>query len=138
MMKIKLSLVLIVTFWLMVTAGCSQPHESQPELLQQNPEYSIRKGRDLFSHYCSPCHGETGDGFGQYFAYGLQPRPADFTAADFLDERDDQRLFLSISESSEAVGGSKMCPPWGKTFTEEEIKLLINRIKELNTGEESY
>lgn len=134
----KISLVLTATLWLMITAGCSQPHESQPELLQQYPEYSIRKGRDLFSHYCSPCHGETGDGFGQFFAYGLEPRPADFTAADFLDERDDERLFLSISESSAAVGGSNLCPPWGNTLTDEEIKLLINHIKELNADEERY
>ena len=135
-MNKKISWVLIAVMWLTIISGCSQQHESQPELLQQYPEYSIRKGMNLFSHYCSPCHGEAGDGFGQFFAYGLEPPPADFTAAEFLDERDDERLFLSISESSAAVGGSNLCPPWGNTLTDEEIKLLINRIKELNAGEE--
>lgn len=125
-------------------AGCSKP-KSKPAkagattetaadstaaaLAQQNLPFDVKEGKRLFSHYCSVCHGETGDGTGQYYGSGLQPQPANFTDKAFMKTLSDETMAKSISEGPASVGKSKMCPPWGKTFKSEEIDCLVAYIK---------
>ncbi len=113
-------------------AGCHERSESHENNQVQKETFSVRDGRRLFIHYCSPCHGESGDGFGQYFAYGLEPKPPDFTSPDFLKKRSDKILFLTISEGTISLGKSNLCPPWGKTFRKEEINIIVDYVKNLN------
>ena len=112
--------------------GCKERSESHENNQVNIENFSVREGRRLFVHYCSPCHGESGDGFGQYFAYGLEPKPTDFTSPDFLIERSDKTLFLTISEGSISLGKSNLCPPWGKTIRKEEIIIIADYVKYLN------
>ncbi len=112
--------------------SCGEKSENHEHVQVQKDDFSVREGRNLFLHYCAPCHGESGDGFGKYLAYGLEPKPPDFTTLDFLEERSDQLLFLTISEGTVSIGRSNLCPPWGKTFRDEEISLLVNYVKRLN------
>jgi mono/diheme cytochrome c family protein len=49
------------------------PHKAKP----QPSKRLLARGRDLFVTACSVCHGETGDGLGE-FANRLRPRPTDF------------------------------------------------------------
>ncbi len=127
---------LLLTAVMLLAIGCSnesgEPSDTDSAPVRVEQSLSIREGGRLFAHYCSPCHGETGDGFGRYYAYDLKPRPADFTAPDFLKNRSDERLHLSISEGTVALGKSNMCPPWGNTFLDDEIGYLITYIKKLN------
>lgn len=112
--------------------GCDEKSQNHETDQVQKESFSVKDGRRLYNHYCAPCHGESGDGFGQYLAYGLEPTPPDFTTPGFFEERSDKILFLSISEGTVSIGKSNLCPPWGKTFREEEISFLVNYIKLFN------
>lgn len=94
--------------------------------------YSLKEGRRLFRHYCAVCHGQTGDGFGQYYGYSLQPKPTNFTDSNFVKTRSDELLMKSISNGTISIGKSNMCPPWGSIFHVEEIEFLIAYIKTLS------
>ncbi|NTW81964.1 MAG: cytochrome c [Chlorobiaceae bacterium] len=89
--------------------------------------YSLKEGKRLYNHYCGVCHGETGDGAGQY--YGLTPSPANFTDKAFMKTLPDEVLFKAINEGSASVGKSNMCPPWGNSFNPEEIEFIVTYIK---------
>ncbi len=125
------NLVLTLLLSLILT-GCKDGSESYENNQVAKENVSVVDGERLFIHYCSPCHGESGDGFGQYFAYGLKPKPPDFTSSDFLNERSDEVLFLTISEGTISLGKSNLCPPWGHTIRKEEIIIIADYVKYLN------
>ncbi|NTU52919.1 MAG: cytochrome c, partial [Chlorobiaceae bacterium] len=91
----------------------------------------LREGKRLYNHYCAICHGETGDGAGQYYGSGLTPAPANFTDKAFMKTLTDETMFKAISEGSAGVGKSNMCPPWGKSFDKDEIDCMITYIRTL-------
>ncbi len=126
-----LSLIIILVLALYF-AACKERPESHENNQVPKEKFSVRDGKRLFIHYCSPCHGESGDGFGQYLAYGLEPKPPDFTSPDFLEKRSDEVLFLTISEGTISLGKSNLCPPWGKTFRQEEIYFVAEYVQYLN------
>ncbi len=97
--------------------------------IDQKLPYSLKEGKRLFSHYCGVCHGETGDGGGQY--YGLTPTPANFTDKAFMKTLPDEKLFKAINEGSAAMGKSNLCPPWGKSFNPEETEFIVAYIRTL-------
>jgi mono/diheme cytochrome c family protein len=123
-------------------SGCSKPQSKHAksgktdtadstaaEGKEQELPFNLREGKRLFNHYCAICHGESGDGAGQYYGYGLSPSPANFTDKAFMKTLSDERLFKAISEGSAGVGKSNMCPPWGKTFDKDEIDCMITYIR---------
>lgn len=121
-------IILISLFFI----SCKEKSDSVANNQFKQESFSVREGRRLFLHYCSPCHGESGDGFGKYLAYGLEPKPPDFTLPDFLESRSDELLYLTVSEGSTSLGKSNLCPPWGKTFRTEEINLIVDYVKIIN------
>lgn len=125
-------LFLIIISLCVLFLSCTEETEIPKNYISKKDDFSTREGKRLFLHYCSPCHGENGDGFGKYFGYGLVPQPPDFTTEEFIKNRNDELLILAISEGSIAVGKSNLCPPWGHTFLKEEINFIINYIKNLN------
>jgi mono/diheme cytochrome c family protein len=93
--------------------------------------FRLKEGKRLFSQYCGVCHGESGDGSGQYFGASLQPQPANFTDKAFMKSLSEEKIIKVISDGSASVGKSSMCPPWGKTFNIEEIEFLAEYVKSL-------
>ena len=91
--------------------------------------FELKEGKRLFNHYCFECHGESGDGSGQYYGVSLTPQPANFTDKAFMKTLSDEVMTKSISEGSISVGKSNMCPPWGKSLDKEEIECLVAYIK---------
>ena len=91
--------------------------------------YALKEGKRLYSHYCGVCHGETGDGSGQY--YGLTPSAANFTDKAFMKTLPDEVMYKAINEGSASVGKSNMCPPWGKSFHSEEVEFIVAYIRTL-------
>jgi mono/diheme cytochrome c family protein len=125
-------------------SGCGKPQskKAKPEATaaaadssatatdnEDNLPYELKEGKRLFNHYCAICHGETGDGAGQYYGFGLSPTPANFTDKAFMKTLSDETMFKSISEGSVSVGKSNMCPPWGKTLQKEEIDSIMTYLK---------
>ncbi len=86
-------------------------------------------GKQYYEAYCMVCHGKTGIGDG-FNAFNLDPRPANLTVAK---KRGDEHLFKVISDGSASVGGSPLCPPWGKTLAEDRIKSIIAYLRTLGS-----
>ena len=116
-------------------AGKSDPKNSAAVVVDsaavtgKKVPYALKEGKRLFSHYCAVCHGETGDGSGQY--YGLTPSPANFTDKAFMKTLPDEKIFKAINEGSASMGKSNMCPPWGKSFHPEETEFIVAYIRTL-------
>lgn len=97
--------------------------------IRESQSYTYKEGQRLYQHYCSVCHGITGDGMGRYFGYAVEPKPANFTDSTFMAGTSDEALFKSIHDGPQSIGKSNLCPPWGKTFHDEEIDFLVQYVK---------
>ncbi|NTU58689.1 MAG: cytochrome c [Chlorobiaceae bacterium] len=145
-MKTKVSIskfALFAAIPALMLAGCGKPQGKAGKVIAKggsadslaaaeanaNLPFDVKEGKRLFSHYCSVCHGETGDGTGQYYGSSLQPSPANFTDKAFMKNMTDESLTKSITGGSASVGKSNMCPPWGKTFESDEIECLVAYVK---------
>ncbi len=64
-------------------AGC-QPAFTKPMSLggKEVSAETLNAGKEAYTQYCRPCHGDKGDGTGPA-SYGLRPPPRDFTTATF-------------------------------------------------------
>ena len=76
---------------------------------------------------CVGCHGAGGAGDGVAGA-ALNPKPADFTSADFWSSRDDATVKKAIKEGGPAVGKSPMMPP-AAALSDAEVDEILTYIK---------
>lgn len=112
--------------------------KKQPAAQQQLPldldkdrEPSLEWGTELYSHYCTPCHGIRGDGNG-FNAHKLIVKPANHTDAKFMSERNDQKLFDTINLGGVEVAKSTLMPPWGAALNNDnKIKSLVMKLRDL-------
>lgn len=102
----------------LLLAGCSsgsapraQPSDSPPP-----------RARALFTSVCARCHGADGKG-GPVPAAG--PRPRDFTDRGFQKARSDVMIKDAIVKGR-AAGAM---PPFGATFTPEELDGLVQMVR---------
>jgi mono/diheme cytochrome c family protein len=121
----------------LIGLGCSGESADHSQSVNAEADFSLREGRRLYSHYCSPCHGENGDGAGKYLGYEMETSPPDFSSPDFLRERDDELLVRAITAGSSGLDKSNLCPPWGKTIRAAEIEFLADYIKFINETADS-
>lgn len=92
---------------------------------------SLAWGNELYTHYCTPCHGIKGDGKG-FNAPRLLIKPANHTDAQFMSERDDLKLFDTINLGGVQVAKSTLMPPWGAALNNDnKIKSLILKLRDL-------
>lgn len=88
--------------------------------------------KQMFEHFCGPCHGEEGNGEGKNFASILEPGPRDLTDADYMSTLSGDHIVRVISGGTASVEKSNLCPPWGKTFSENRIKGLAVYVRNLS------
>jgi mono/diheme cytochrome c family protein len=115
----------------------------------------VARGHQIFTYYCSHCHGEKGQGNG-FNAVNLDPRPRDLSdrGEPYMAELTNQEIFHSIREGlagsypdkSEAAseakekkkaeedegGGSPLMPYWGYTLSEEQVWDLVAFVRTLH------
>ncbi|MBI5410032.1 MAG: cytochrome c [Nitrospirae bacterium] len=91
---------------------------------------TVTDGEKIYTHYCSACHGNKGDGKG-FNAKNLDPRPANHTDAVFMSKRTDKELFDAVSGGGRAVGKAAIMPPWGNTFDKGQIKSLVQYLRKM-------
>jgi mono/diheme cytochrome c family protein len=91
-------------------------------------------GKPLFEANCATCHGTSGKGDGPV-GIALQPRPRDFTQADFLYDTDgdgqkgtDADLKNIITNGAAKYGGSPLMAPW-PTLTPQQIENIIAYVR---------
>ena len=96
--------------------------------------FALADGASDFATFCSSCHGTGGAGDGAA-AVALDPKPADFTKAEFwTEERNDEYLMKVIKEGGPAVGKSPMMAPWGGSLSDDQIKAIVEHLKTLKAG----
>jgi mono/diheme cytochrome c family protein len=93
---------------------------------------AVEEGRHVFEHYCAVCHGVAGQGDGVNAAT-LDPHPSDLSGEE-IASRSDQELIEVIEKGGIGVELSAAMPPWGKTFSKEQIKSLVTYIRILQKG----
>lgn len=121
-----------------VTGGCGKSDVEQkdilPEVAASFEEMFDRpksRGQELYSRYCSVCHGLTGEGDG-FNAYNLDPKPRTFTDSAFVARLDSTLIVEAIINGGGAVGFSAKMPPWGNTLTREDIELVASHVIRLS------
>lgn len=112
---------------LLATAVCS---ERVPANSPDPPSpFEVREGQRLFASHCAPCHGEEGHGDGAYLSADAPAAPPDFAA-------DDIRGRVTVAAVTQRLQwtdprGETHCPPWGNTFSAEEITSLATFMEKL-------
>ena len=91
-------------------------------------------GKALYGLYCTSCHGADGEGDGPAGA-ALDPKPSDFTQAEFWAERDADRLKKAIEGGGAAVEKSATMPAWGSVLSEEQVGDVIAHLESLRPAE---
>ncbi len=93
----------------------------------------MKQGKALYERYCSACHGKKGLGDGRYVATELTPKPTDLTQSG-PDALDGKRLESCIRQGSSAFDRSDLCPPWGQTLADRDIRVLAQFVRSMRTG----
>lgn len=94
----------------------------------------LARGQALFARQCVICHGEAGDGAGQ-FAYLMNPRPRNFKPGKFKLSTtqnqipSDEDLLRTISLG---MPGSAM-PPWGH-LPQADLKALVAYVRSIHVA----
>jgi putative copper export protein/mono/diheme cytochrome c family protein len=86
---------------------------------------TLSQGQAFFQQHCTACHGLAGQGDGPAAA-GLNPRPADLTAAHVEDHTDGD-LFWWLTHG---IPGTAM-PAWQEQMTESERWMVIRYLRTL-------
>ncbi len=95
------------------------------------PMASARESaRDNYATYCVQCHGLEGTGNGVNVR-DMSVQPRDHTDAKAMGGRSDEELFKVIKEGGLAISKSVIMPPWGDTFTDQEIHDLVQYLRRL-------
>lgn len=96
----------------------------------KNGTWTGEAGKDNFIGNCSPCHGETGEGDGPLAdTLGLGIKPRNLSDAKLLSARTDEFLFKVIKSGGVAVGFAEAMPSWKETYTDIEIKQIIQYVR---------
>jgi len=85
---------------------------------------------DNYRTYCVQCHGMDGNGKGVNIR-DMSVQPRDHTDAKAMSGRSDEQLFKVIKEGGPSIDKSVLMPPWGDTFSDEEIRDMVTHLRGL-------
>ena len=85
---------------------------------------------DNYRTYCTQCHGVDGNGKGINIR-DMSVQPRDHTDAKAMSGRSDDAIFKVIKEGGPSIDKSVLMPPWGDTFSDEEIRDLVAYLRQL-------
>ena len=99
-------------------------------LLAPSMAMSQETAHDNYKTYCIQCHGMQGNGMGVNIR-DMSVQPRDHTDAKSMGARSNDELFKVIKEGGLAINKSGLMPPWGSTFTDNEIHDLVKYLRTL-------
>ncbi len=121
-----------------ITGGCGRADVEKKDLLMEVVksfdemfDTPRTRGEELYTRYCSVCHGLSGEGDG-FNAYSLNPKPRNFTDSSFVARLDNALVVETITKGGGAVGLSAKMPPWGNTLSREDIELVAGQVFRLS------
>jgi len=83
-----------------------------------------------YKTYCMQCHGMHGKGDGVNVpAMNILPR--DHSDNKYMMKRTNTDIYKAIKFGGPAINKSVRMPPWGDTFTDQEITELVGHIRSL-------
>jgi mono/diheme cytochrome c family protein len=91
---------------------------------------SEQTGQALYRHYCTICHGLTGQGDG-FNSFNLSTPPAKHADPARMATRSDGQIQKVIKEGGTALGMSPLMPPWGTVLKDSQIVDLCSYIRTL-------
>lgn len=95
-----------------------------------NATWSGEGGMDNFIGTCSPCHGDSGKGDGPLAeALGEGVKPRNLADAKFMSAKTDDYLFKVTKFGGPSVKLSDAMPAQKDTFTDAEIKQIIQYVR---------
>lgn len=111
----------------------------------------VSKGRELYNHYCSHCHGENGrQNEGYNWASMPDPKPKDLSNKSEMSTFKDEEIFNTISrdmkdtspEGGDKIGDDEFAVPTMPTFkytlSEEEIWSIVAYVRTLHGMKLTY
>jgi len=129
--------LLLVAVMAMSVSSCKQSVAPQHDVLMEaiaNSEEVVNaplaRGKEVYSRYCSVCHGLEGRGDG-FNAYNLKPAPRDFTDSTFIVRLDSGLVTEAVTKGGLAVGLSASMPPWGRTLSHADIRDVAKYVRHL-------
>ena len=128
MIKIVYLLIFSICFLIGCRSSSDMKGESESTRAASSDQwirysYSERRGKTLYDHYCSHCHGLGGRGDGAN-AYTLDPKPRNLADSTFKDAIDDTTLVKRIALGRNAEYLSALMPTYAKTLTIDEITFI--------------
>ncbi|MEN8191078.1 MAG: cytochrome c [Thermodesulfobacteriota bacterium] len=91
-----------------------------------------RKGGRIYQQYCTPCHGQEGNGRGPRAKNeALQPPPRDHTNGFYMNMQSDVRLFKVIKFGGKANNLSHIMPQWKHVLSDRQIFSIVLFIRSL-------
>jgi len=111
--------ILLFVFLMVFLAGCEDEF--------------VGKGHRIFNRFCTPCHGDSGDGSG-YNAAHLDPGPRDLTDSteEYMVKLSNDEIYEVLQVGGYGVDLSASMPAWGKTFSEEQLWSLVAYVRTLH------
>jgi mono/diheme cytochrome c family protein len=104
-------------------------HGNQPEDIievganpRQANEESLVKGKQIFTDYCSPCHGNAGDGNGEE-APNLAIKPANLR--EIAGKKSDRYIFMQVSLGRDGM------PMWSEELSTEDRWDIVNYVQSM-------
>jgi len=95
-------------------------------------ETDAKRGRRIYQQYCTPCHGQKGDGRGPRARNeALQPPPRNHTNGFYMNMQTDVRLFKVIKFGGYANNLSHIMPQWKHILKDEDIFSVVAFIRTL-------
>jgi len=94
------------------------------------PALAKETAADNYKTYCVQCHGMQGNGKGVNIR-DMSVQPRDHTDAKAMSGRTDDELFKVIKEGGLSIDKSVLMPPWGSTLSDDEIRDMVQHLREL-------
>ena len=114
--------------WFLPTISLADADKEPDYTTQQTWQGGMQSGAGNFMANCVACHGPEGKGDG-ILADSLDVKPRDLTNKSLISARTDEYLFKVIKNGGASVGLSENMTPWGTTFSDKEIRNIIQHIR---------
>lgn len=92
--------------------------------------HASERSEDIYKTYCWQCHGMSGNGMGVNIP-DMSVQPRDHTDSKEMSARSDEEIFKAIKEGGRSIGKSLLMPAWGGVLSDEEIKGLVQYLRQL-------
>jgi len=89
----------------------------------------MERGKIYYLHYCSPCHGISGDGKG-WAARGLVGKPAALNDPVLMSKLTEEDILAHVKGLAKKEG--REMPIFGRAFTNDMVKAIASYVKTLS------